>query len=148
MQNLKGKERIKNNSTELLTIPNKLYFSIGEVSQLCDLKPHILRYWENEFSQLKPTKRRGNRRYYQVKEVLLIRRIRSLLYEKGFTIEGARQQLQENPEPSQELEENHFSPSMSSLITRNVISETINQLEQLVQELENSVITQLSLPLP
>ncbi len=74
-------------------IPAKRYFTIGEVSELCGVKPHVLRYWEQEFSQLKPVKRRGNRRYYQHHEVLLVRRIRDLLYEQGFTISGARQQL-------------------------------------------------------
>jgi DNA-binding transcriptional MerR regulator len=74
-------------------IPAKRYFTIGEVSELCGVKPHVLRYWEQEFSQLKPVKRRGNRRYYQHQEVLLIRRIRQLLYEEGFTISGARNRL-------------------------------------------------------
>lgn len=74
-------------------IPAKRYFTIGEVSELCGVKPHVLRYWEQEFSQLKPVKRRGNRRYYQHHEVLLIRRIRELLYEQGFTISGARNKL-------------------------------------------------------
>jgi DNA-binding transcriptional MerR regulator len=74
-------------------IPAKRYFTIGEVSDLCGVKPHVLRYWEQEFTQLKPVKRRGNRRYYQHHEVLLIRRIRSLLYEQGFTISGARNRL-------------------------------------------------------
>jgi len=75
-------------------IPAKRYFTIGEVSELCAVKPHVLRYWEQEFTQLKPIKRRGNRRYYQHHEVLLIRRIRSLLYEQGFTINGARNRLE------------------------------------------------------
>ena len=74
-------------------IPAKRYFTIGEVSELCGVKPHVLRYWEQEFTQLKPVKRRGNRRYYQHHEVLLIRRIRELLYEQGFTISGARNRL-------------------------------------------------------
>ncbi|MEW8383680.1 MAG: MerR family transcriptional regulator [Candidatus Thiodiazotropha taylori] len=74
-------------------IPGKRYFTIGEVSDLCQVKPHVLRYWEQEFPQLKPVKRRGNRRYYQRHDVLMIRQIRSLLYEQGFTIGGARQQL-------------------------------------------------------
>jgi DNA-binding transcriptional MerR regulator len=74
-------------------IPAKRYFTIGEVSELCGVKPHVLRYWEQEFTQLKPVKRRGNRRYYQHHEVLLIRRIRDLLYEQGFTINGARNRL-------------------------------------------------------
>ena len=78
-------------------IPAKRYFTIGEVSDLCAVKPHVLRYWEQEFSQLKPVKRRGNRRYYQHHEVLLIRRIRDLLYEQGFTINGARHRLDSEP---------------------------------------------------
>jgi DNA-binding transcriptional MerR regulator len=78
---------------ELPAIPGKRYFTIGEVSDLCQVKPHVLRYWEQEFPQLKPVKRRGNRRYYQRHDVLMIRQIRSLLYEQGFTIGGARQQL-------------------------------------------------------
>src|ERR1041385_8736173 len=78
---------------ELPAIPAKRYFTIGEVSDLCGVKPHVLRYWEQEFTQLKPVKRRGNRRYYQHHEVLLIRRIRELLYEEGFTISGARNRL-------------------------------------------------------
>jgi DNA-binding transcriptional MerR regulator len=78
-------------------IPRKRYFAIGEVSELCDVKPHVLRYWEQEFPQLKPVKRRGNRRYYQQDDVQVVRRIRSLLYEQGFTIGGARQRLKEAP---------------------------------------------------
>ena len=81
------------NNSELPPIPGKRYFTIGEVSDLCGVKPHVLRYWEQEFPQLKPVKRRGNRRYYQRRDVLIIRQIRSLLYEQGFTIGGARQQL-------------------------------------------------------
>ena len=80
---------------DLPPIPAKRYFTIGEVSELCGVKPHVLRYWEQEFTQLKPVKRRGNRRYYQHHEVLLIRRIRELLYEQGFTISGARNRLDE-----------------------------------------------------
>ena len=80
-------------TSELPAIPGKRYFTIGEVSELCGVKPHVLRYWEQEFPQLKPVKRRGNRRYYQRHDVLMIRQIRSLLYEQGFTIGGARQQL-------------------------------------------------------
>lgn len=82
--------------SELPPIPAKRYFTIGEVSELCGVKPHVLRYWEQEFTQLKPVKRRGNRRYYQHHEVLLIRRIRELLYEQGFTISGARNRLEEH----------------------------------------------------
>ena len=89
-------------TTDLPAIPAKRYFTIGEVSELCGVKPHVLRYWEQEFTQLKPLKRRGNRRYYQHHEVLLIRRIRELLYEHGFTINGARNRLEE-PTGSQSL---------------------------------------------
>jgi DNA-binding transcriptional MerR regulator len=84
------------NSKSLPTIPTKRYFTIGEVSELCGVKPHVLRYWEQEFTQLKPLKRRGNRRYYQHHEVILIRRIRELLYEHGFTINGARNRLDDS----------------------------------------------------
>ena len=80
-------------SSELPAIPGKRYFTISEASELCGVKPHVLRYWEQEFPQLKPLKRRGNRRYYQRQDVILIRQIRSLLYEHGFTIGGARQRL-------------------------------------------------------
>ena len=89
---------------ELPPIPAKRYFTIGEVSELCGVKPHVLRYWEQEFTQLKPVKRRGNRRYYQHHEVLLIRRIRELLYEEGFTISGARNRL-DNAMASEERSE-------------------------------------------
>ena len=91
---------LNRSKAELPQIPAKRYFTIGEVSDLCAVKPHVLRYWEQEFSQLKPVKRRGNRRYYQHHEVLLIRRIRDLLYEQGFTINGARHRLDhEEAEP-------------------------------------------------
>jgi DNA-binding transcriptional MerR regulator len=83
----------KKPSNTILPIPAKRYFTIGEVGTLCGVKPHVLRYWEQEFTQLKPVKRRGNRRYYQHQEVLLIRRIRELLYDQGFTINGARNRL-------------------------------------------------------
>lgn len=95
---------IKPEAIELPPIPAKRYFTIGEVSDLCGVKPHVLRYWEQEFTQLKPVKRRGNRRYYQHHEVLLIRRIRELLYEQGFTISGARNKLGSRlaePEPEE-----------------------------------------------
>lgn len=81
------------NNKELPAIPSKRYFTIGEVSELCQVKPHVLRYWEQEFPDLKPVKRRGNRRYYQRHDVMLIRQIRSLLYQQGYTIGGARQHL-------------------------------------------------------
>jgi DNA-binding transcriptional MerR regulator len=90
--------RSPSKKADLPPIPAKRYFTIGEVSELCGVKPHVLRYWEQEFTQLKPVKRRGNRRYYQHHEVLLIRRIRELLYEEGFTISGARQRLEHDAE--------------------------------------------------
>jgi DNA-binding transcriptional MerR regulator len=102
-------------NNELPPIPGKRYFTIGEVSELCDVKPHVLRYWEQEFPQLKPVKRRGNRRYYQRQDVLVIRQIRGLLYEQGFTISGARHQL-ESENAKQDV--NH-----SQLIIRQLCSE-------------------------
>jgi DNA-binding transcriptional MerR regulator len=97
----------------LPAIPAKRYFTIGEVSELCGVKPHVLRYWEQEFTQLKPVKRRGNRRYYQHHEVLLIRRIRQLLYEEGFTISGARHRLdqatEESGKPSRGANKSNYS---------------------------------------
>jgi DNA-binding transcriptional MerR regulator len=90
-------------------IPAKRYFTIGEVGELCEVKPHVLRYWEQEFTQLRPMKRRGNRRYYQHHEVLMIRRIRELLYEQGFTIHGARNRLQELAQ--QEREQRKSAPT-------------------------------------
>jgi DNA-binding transcriptional MerR regulator len=86
----------------LPSIPAKRYFTIGEVAELCGVKPHVLRYWEQEFTQLRPMKRRGNRRYYQHHEVLMIRRIRDLLYDQGFTISGARNRLQEVAQPGRD----------------------------------------------
>jgi DNA-binding transcriptional MerR regulator len=91
-------------SDVLPAIPAKRYFTIGEVSDLCGVKPYVLRYWEQEFTQLRPMKRRGNRRYYQHHEVLLIRRIRDLLYDQGFTISGARNQLTDASGPASEFE--------------------------------------------
>jgi DNA-binding transcriptional MerR regulator len=99
-------------TTDLPAIPAKRYFTIGEVSELCGVKPHVLRYWEQEFTQLKPLKRRGNRRYYQHHEVLLIRRIRELLYEHGFTINGARNRLEE-PAGSSVMRDSHGPKTMT-----------------------------------
>ena len=99
-----------NSRGELPSIPAKRYFTIGEVSELCGVKPHVLRYWEQEFTQLRPVKRRGNRRYYQHHEVLLVRRIRELLYQEGFTISGARNRLDDGPAKMSEAVE----PLMSS----------------------------------
>ncbi len=98
-QDLKKKSRTE----QLPNIPDKRYFSIGEVGELCALKPYVLRYWEQEFPQLKPLKRHGNRRYYQRNDVLLIRQIRCLLYDKGFTIEGAKTQLANNKKETIQL---------------------------------------------
>lgn len=104
-------ETIKN--VQLPPIPAKRYFTIGEVSELCGVKPHVLRYWEQEFTQLKPVKRRGNRRYYQHHEVLLIRKIRELLYKQGFTISGARNRLDgaEGEAPTGEASKEAESPN-------------------------------------
>ena len=116
----------KNNDTDLSPIPDKLYFSIGEVGELCDLKPHVLRYWEQEFPQLSPSKRRGNRRYYQRKDVLLVRQIKSLLYSKGYTIEGARLQLAGDESISlQKMQRSHA-----------MLQSAVLQLEKVVDELE------------
>ena len=100
-------------NSSLPPIPAKRYFTIGEVSELCGVKPHVLRYWEQEFTQLKPVKRRGNRRYYQHHEVLLIRRIRELLYEDRYTIDGARHVLEGGEAPKQEA----VSHAASSIVT-------------------------------
>ncbi|HEY7944119.1 MAG: MerR family transcriptional regulator [Burkholderiales bacterium] len=121
--------------SDLPAIPAKRYFTIGEVSDLCGVKPHVLRYWEQEFTQLKPVKRRGNRRYYQHHEVLLIRRIRDLLYEQGFTINGARHRLESEalghePVSGNDAERGnaaHPDTALSSAQIRQVIEE-IRQL--------------------
>jgi DNA-binding transcriptional MerR regulator len=116
-----------NSKTQLPPIPAKRYFTIGEVSELCGVKPHVLRYWEQEFTQLKPVKRRGNRRYYQHHEVLLIRRIRELLYEQGFTISGARNRLDEiASQPAYETPQ----ASMDVSLIRDEIKKVIDLLRQ------------------
>jgi DNA-binding transcriptional MerR regulator len=113
-------------------IPAKRYFTIGEVSDLCAVKPHVLRYWEQEFTQLKPVKRRGNRRYYQHHEVLLIRRIRDLLYEQGFTINGARQRLEtETLHTASEPGEG----GMSGRAVRRATALSSDQLRQVIEEI-------------
>lgn len=131
----KSSERIA-----LPPIPAKRYFTIGEVSELCAVKPHVLRYWEQEFTQLKPVKRRGNRRYYQHHEVLLIRRIRELLYEQGFTINGARNRLDEGrhhsaaaaaPEATGVSEESAAALSVDIAGLRNELVEVQHLLAQL-----------------
>lgn len=101
-------------STTLPSIPAKRYFTIGEVAELCGVKPHVLRYWEQEFTQLRPMKRRGNRRYYQHHEVLMIRRIRDLLYDQGFTISGARNRLQDDPEGHDSAADLHADGAMGA----------------------------------
>ncbi len=117
---------------ELPPIPAKRYFTIGEVSELCGVKPHVLRYWEQEFTQLRPVKRRGNRRYYQHHEVLLIRRIRELLYEQGFTINGARNRLDARgvvvDEP-QESQPSALAPAAAST-TSNTAAVDVEQLRK------------------
>ena len=109
---------------ELPAIPGKRYFTIGEVSELCAVKPHVLRYWEQEFPQLKPVKRRGNRRYYQREDVLTIRQIRTLLYDQGYTIGGARQRMVGEDDGSQPVE------------LQAVIRETIEELEDVLKVLK------------
>lgn len=112
---------------KLPPIPEKKYFTIGETGDLCGVKPHVLRYWEQEFSQLKPTTRRGNRRYYQHRDVLLIRQIRSLLYEECFTISGARQQIsavkQRSVAPHVTVEDQHAVLSSISIELEDIIDE-------------------------
>lgn len=108
------------NNDQLPVIPGKRYFTIGEVSDLCDVKPHVLRYWEQEFPNLSPVKRRGNRRYYQRQDVILIRQIRSLLYEQGFTIGGARQRL--TGEDAKE----------EATQVKQLIDQTVKELEELL----------------
>ncbi len=112
------------NNDQLPPIPSKRYFTIGEVSELCDVKPHVLRYWEQEFPMLSPVKRRGNRRYYQRQEVLLIRQIRSLLYDQGFTIGGARQRLGGDNVKEEATQ------------TRQIIEQTIIELEEILSVLK------------
>jgi len=107
-------------------IPAKRYFTIGEVSELCAVKPHVLRYWEQEFTQLKPVKRRGNRRYYQHHEVLLIRRIRELLYEQGFTISGARNRLGE------------------AAVQEHEDAEEVERLRAVIAEIRSDIVTTLA----
>lgn len=99
-------------------IPAKRYFTIGEVGDLCGVKPHVLRYWEQEFTQLRPMKRRGNRRYYQHHEVLMIRRIRDLLYEQGFTISGARNRLQEMSQEDRGIDADHLAEGSKEGVQR------------------------------
>ena len=111
-------------NNELPVIPGKRYFTIGEVSELCAVKPHVLRYWEQEFPQLKPVKRRGNRRYYQREDVLTIRQIRSLLYDQGYTIGGARQRMVEE------------SDGNGKVTSQAIVRETIEELKDVLKVLK------------
>jgi DNA-binding transcriptional MerR regulator len=120
-------EASHSSKTQLPPIPAKRYFTIGEVSELCGVKPHVLRYWEQEFTQLKPVKRRGNRRYYQHHEVLLIRRIRELLYDQGFTISGARNRLDETAS----------EPSRAARGSRAALSSVRKELQSLIELLRD-----------
>ena len=110
---------------ELPPIPGKRYFTIGEVSTLCDVKPHVLRYWEQEFTELEPVKRRGNRRYYQRRDIIVIRRIRALVYEQGFTLDGARRRLASSVEKRDHTE------------SRQVVRQTIAELEDVLRILKS-----------
>lgn len=112
------------NNDELPPIPPKRYFTIGEVGELCAVKPHVLRYWEAEFPQLKPVKRRGNRRYYQRQDVILIRQIKSLLYEQGYTIGGARQKMSDSPDEMSQAK-----------VDSGEIKSMINDLEEVIAKL-------------
>ncbi|EKD70786.1 MAG: transcription regulator protein [uncultured bacterium] len=126
----KNSRRKQKSEKDLPVIPDKRYFTISEVSSLCAVKAYVLRYWEQEFPQLKPVKRRGNRRYYQVQDILLVRHIRKLLYEDGFTIEGARIQLSTTPE------------TVSQSVKINVmVKKVIAELESVLHNLQSETIT-------
>lgn len=125
MLDQKNNKRSQILSRDQSAIPDKLYFTIGEVSKLCNLKSHVLRYWEQEFPQLNPSKRRGNRRYYQRKDVLMIREIISLLYDQGFTIEGARSKLATDR-----------TSESNQQVYYHLMQETITHLENVLKELE------------
>ena len=126
-------EPIKN--IQLPPIPAKRYFTIGEVSELCGVKPHVLRYWEQEFTQLKPVKRRGNRRYYQHHEVLLIRKIRELLYEQGFTISGARNRLDgiDGESDSTQLAEEASNTADAQAVANVNLATLKHQIQEVIQ---------------
>ena len=125
---MKGNPRKRLNTADLPAIPEKLYFTIGEVAQMCAVETHVLRYWEQEFPDISPSKRRGNRRYYKPKDVLLIRKVRTLLYDQGFTIDGARRQLSQPADKSPTPD--HPSKAQGMVLT------VLDQLEEIVKELE------------
>ena len=127
---------------QLPPIPAKRYFTIGEVSELCGVKPHVLRYWEQEFTQLKPVKRRGNRRYYQHHEVLLIRKIRELLYEQGFTISGARNRLDGAEDTTQTTSEARSLPLASAQLA-DIPTESANNFDFHTFKIEMREVIQL-----
>ncbi|MEK6731557.1 MAG: MerR family transcriptional regulator [Pseudomonadota bacterium] len=133
---------INSNIAEVLpVVPDKLYFTIGETSELCAIKPHVLRYWEQEFAQLKPTKRRGGRRYYQTKDIELIRDIRELLYLKGFTIAGAKQQIQvakvdKKSEPPKEEVPVIAKKEIKKTLSKEVLLSIVQELEDLLEVLQ------------
>ena len=118
-------------TSSLPPIPAKRYFTIGEVGELCGVKPHVLRYWEQEFTQLRPVKRRGNRRYYQHHEVLMIRRIRDLLYDQGFTISGARNRLQEMTYTQRHGTDDEVVASVDTDIATQPVSTEILEVQEL-----------------
>lgn len=124
-------KRKQKSRRELPAIPDKLYFTISEVSQLCALKAYVLRYWEQEFPQLRPIKRRGNRRFYQQQDIILIRQIRKLLYEDGFTIDGARTQLSNTPETVSQ-------PVKMDAMVKKVIAELESVLQNLQSDMKAS----------
>lgn len=128
---MQGRKRMTTNESvkskdRLPPIPDKRYFTIGETSYLCGVKPHVLRYWEQEFPKLRPTKRRGNRRYYQLNDLMMIRQIRRLLYDDGFTIEGARTQLLHPGETTKEIKK--------EIVLQKIISDLENVLQTLKME--------------
>jgi len=114
----------------LPSIPAKRYFTIGEVGELCGVKPHVLRYWEQEFTQLRPVKRRGNRRYYQHHEVLMIRRIRDLLYEQGFTISGARNKMQEISQSQRGLKKENTDDTLNDAFNEDLGPDALEDMPE------------------
>ena len=126
-------EVVAKSSHALPNLPSKRYFTIGEVSELCAVKPHVLRYWEQEFPQLKPVKRRGNRRYYQKQDVMMIHQIRTLLYEEGFTIGGARQKLAHADVRNGEL----LPPVLVTSSRQETVRELRSELEELLSLLKS-----------